>query len=113
MGRLIYLYLSQPNITYAISVMHAPTHDHMEVAYLILKYLKGYTGKSLLYKRHDYLRVEVYMDADRAGSLINRRSTSGYCSFVGSYLVTWRSKKQSMVARSNAEVEFRSMAHGI
>jgi len=43
----------------------------------------------------------------------DRRSTSGYCTFVGGNLVTWRSKKQNVVARSSAEAEFRSLAHGI
>lgn len=45
--------------------------------------------------------------------LIDHRSTSGYCSFIGDNLVTWKSKKQLVVAISSVEVEFRSMAHGI
>ena len=53
------------------------------------------------------------MDADWAGSIVNRRSTSGYCSFVGGNLVTWQSEKQNVVARSSAEAEFRVVAHGI
>ena len=44
---------------------------------------------------------------------VDRRSTSGYCSFVGGNLVTWRSKKQNVVARSSAEAEFRAVTHGI
>ena len=44
---------------------------------------------------------------------MNRRSTSGYCSFIGGNLVTWQSKKQSVVARSSVEAEFRVVAHGI
>ncbi|RVW89842.1 putative mitochondrial protein [Vitis vinifera] len=53
------------------------------------------------------------MDADWAGSVNNRRSTSGYCTFVWGNLVTWRSKKQNVVARSNTEAEFRAVAQGI
>lgn len=41
------------------------------------------------------------------------RSTSGYCTFLGGNLVTWKSKKQNIVARSSAEAEFRAMAMGI
>ena len=52
-------------------------------------------------------------DADRTGSLDDRQSTSRYCTFVGGNLVSWCSKKQSVVACSTSEVEFRSMAHGV
>lgn len=55
----------------------------------------------------------MYTDADRASSVTNRRSTSGYCTFLRGNLVTWRSKKQNVVARTSAEAEFRSMAQGI
>ncbi|RVW54469.1 Retrovirus-related Pol polyprotein from transposon RE1 [Vitis vinifera] len=48
-----------------------------------------------------------------AGSVIDKRSTLGYCTFVGGNLVTWRSKKQSVVAKSSVEAEFRAVAHGI
>ncbi|RVW48679.1 Retrovirus-related Pol polyprotein from transposon RE1 [Vitis vinifera] len=44
---------------------------------------------------------------------ILRRSTSGYFTFVGGNLVTWKSKKQNVVARSSAEAEFRGMALGL
>jgi hypothetical protein len=44
---------------------------------------------------------------------MDRPSTLGYCTFVGGNLVTWRSKKQSVVARSSAEAEFRAMAQGV
>ncbi|CAH9070098.1 unnamed protein product [Cuscuta epithymum] len=50
---------------------------------------------------------------DWAGSTTDRRSRSGYCTFVWGNLVTWRSKKQTVVARSSAEAEFRAMANGI
>ncbi|KAJ8751774.1 hypothetical protein K2173_025959 [Erythroxylum novogranatense] len=60
-------------------------------------------GKGLLFSKHDHLRIEVFTDADWAGSLDDRRSTTGYCTLLGGNLVTWRSKKQSVVARSSAE----------
>jgi len=67
----------------------------------------------LFFKKNEQRSVEAYTDADWAGSSIDRRSTSGYCTFVWGNLVTWRSKKQNVVARSSAEAEYRSMAHGI
>jgi hypothetical protein len=116
-GRLIYLSHTRPDIAYAVSVvsqfMHLPRESHMEAVYRILRYLKSSPGKGLLFAQHDHLKVEGYTDADWAGSVTDRRSTSGYCTLVGGNLVTWRSKKQSVVARSSAEAEFRAMAHGI
>ena len=43
----------------------------------------------------------------------DRRSTSGYFTFVGGNLVTWKSKKQNVVARSSVEAEFRGMSLGL
>ena len=55
------------------------------------------------------MTLEAYADADYAGSLVDKRSTSCYCTLLGSNLMIWMSKKQSVVARSSAESEFRSM----
>ena len=116
-GRLIYLSHTRPNIAFAVSVvsqfMHSPNAYHLEAVYRILRYLKGTPGRGLLFKKNEHLQIEAFTDADWAGSVTDRRSTFGYCTFLGGNLVTWRSKKQSVVARSSAEAEFRSMAHGI
>jgi transposase InsO family protein len=116
-GKLIYLSHTRPDIAFAVSVvsqfMHDPRSSHMDAVTRILRYLKGCPAKGLLYTRQGSLQVECYTDADWAGSLDDRRSTSGYCTFVGGNIVSWRSKKQTVVARSTAEAEFRSMAHGV
>ncbi|RVW69268.1 Copia protein [Vitis vinifera] len=116
-GRLIYLSHTRPDIGFAVSVvsqfMHSPTEEHMEAVYRILRYLKMTPGKGLFFKKTENRDTEVYSDADWAGNIIDRRSTSGYCSFVWGNLVTWRSKKQSVVARSSAEAEYRALAQGI
>ena len=91
--------------------MHAPRQPHFEAVCRILRYLKGAPGRGLLYRPSTSLSVTGYSDADWAGSRSDRRSTSGYCTFVGENLVTWRSKKQTVVARSSAEAEYRAMAH--
>ncbi|XP_073104417.1 uncharacterized protein [Elaeis guineensis] len=77
---------------------------------LFYRHLKG--KKTILLVYVDDI-VEGFTNADWAGSLDDRRSTSGYCTYVGGNLVTWRSKKQSVVARSSAEAEYRAMALGI
>ena len=59
------------------------------------------------------MELEAYSDVDWAGSIVNRRSTFGYFTFLGGNLVTWRSKKQLLVARSRAKAEFKVMAQAI
>ena len=80
-----------PDIAFAVSMvnqfMHAPGHEHLEAFFRILRYLKGSPGRGLLYKNHGHLQVEGYTDADWVGSVTDRRSTSGYCTFVGGNLV--------------------------
>lgn len=116
-GKLIYLSHTRPDIAYAVSAvsqfMHSPKEIHLAAVYRILRYLKSTPGKGILFRKNEKMELEAYTDADWAGSVIDRRSTSGYCIFLGGNLVTWRSKKQSVVARSSAEAEFRAMAHGI
>lgn len=116
-GRLIYLSHTRPDIAYVVSVvsryMHDPRTSHLDAVNRILRYLKSCPGKGILFSRNGHLSIEGYTDADWAGCLDDRKSTSGYCMFVGGNLVSWRSKKQSVVSRSTAEAEFRSMASGL
>ncbi|KAI5312671.1 hypothetical protein L3X38_041845 [Prunus dulcis] len=57
--------------------------------------------------------MRILRDANWAGSVTSRRSTSGYFTFVGGNLVTWKSKKQRVVSRSSAEAEYRVMVQGV
>ena len=75
--------------------------------------MKATPGKGILYRRNTGVVPEAYTDSDYGGSLSDRRSTTGYCTFLGGNLITWRSKKQNVVARSSAEAEFRAMAQGV
>lgn len=116
-GRLMYLAHTRPDLAYSLSVisqfMHSPSEEHMNAVIRILRYLKSSPGKGIMFTKGDTLSIEGYTDADWAGSITDRRSTAGYLTFVGGNLVTWRSKKQGVVARSSAEAEYRGMAKGI
>lgn len=67
-GRLIYLSLTRPDITYAMGVvsqlMHAPTQAHMTATYRVLRYLQSYPRKGLLYQKYRNHRVVAYTDVD-------------------------------------------------
>jgi hypothetical protein len=68
--------------------MHDHRTGHMKVVYQILRYLKGTPDKKLLFRKNQHLNLEGYYDADWASSRDDRRSTSGYCVFVGGNLVS-------------------------
>jgi deoxyxylulose-5-phosphate synthase len=85
----------------------------MNAVIQILRCLKFSPGKGLMFTRNNHLRVEGYTYADLAGNISDRKSTSGYFTLVGGNLVTWRSKKQKVVAISSAEAEFRGMTKGL
>ena len=113
-GRLNYLTITRPDISFAVSVvsqfLQSPCTSHWNAVVRILRYVKSAPGKGLLYEDHGHSKVVGYSDADWAGSPSDRRSTSGYCILVGGNLVSWKSKKQDVVARSSAEAEYRAMA---
>lgn len=86
--------------------MHHPREMHLQAVDRILQYLKESRGKGILFKRGGDMVLEAYTNADYVGSLVDRRSSSGYCTFLGGNLVTWRNRKQHVVARSSVESEF-------
>ncbi|CAN6697200.1 unnamed protein product [Malus baccata var. baccata] len=116
-GRLIYLSYTRPDIAYAVSVisqfLNSYSEAHMDAVTSILSYLKMAPGRGLVFSKNGHLNVERYTDADWAGFITDRQSTFGYFTFVGGNLVTWRSKKQNVVARSTAEAEFRDMSYDV
>ena len=90
-GKLNYLTVTRPDIAYSVSVvsqyMSSPTVDWKTVEQ-ILGYLKGAPGRGILYSNHGHSKIECFSDADWAGCKEDRRSTSGYCVFVGGNLVS-------------------------
>ncbi|XP_015570351.2 uncharacterized mitochondrial protein AtMg00810-like [Ricinus communis] len=112
-GKLIYLTITRPDINYAVSMVsqfiHAPRTSHLDAIDKILRYLKGTPGQGILMKNNSSNDIIGFSDVDWAGSC-DRKSTSGFCTFVGGNLVTWKSKKQTVTARSSAEAEYRAMA---
>ncbi|XP_043694033.1 uncharacterized mitochondrial protein AtMg00810-like [Telopea speciosissima] len=85
-GRLIYLTITRPDITYAVSYisqfMHAPTKGNMNLVNRILSYVKSCPRRGILMGRNGDTKVVGYASANWAGNPIDRRSTTGFCTFV-------------------------------
>ncbi|RVW74011.1 putative mitochondrial protein [Vitis vinifera] len=86
-----------------------PCDSHWDAIIRILRYIKSTPGQGVLYENRCHTQVVGYTDADWAGSPTDRRSTSGCCVFIGGNLISWKSKKQDVVAKFSAEVEYRAM----
>jgi hypothetical protein len=116
-GALQYLTFTQADITYTVQQiclhMHDPREPHLTTMKCILRYLQGTPDYSLLLHRSSGSDPVVYMDADWAGCPDTHRSTSGYAVFLGDNLVFWLAKRQTVVSRSSAEIEYRAVTNGV
>ncbi|WZY94094.1 hypothetical protein YC2023_066423 [Brassica napus] len=112
-GKLIYLTITRPDICFAVNQvsqhMQAPKVHHWKMVDRILRYLSGTSGQGVWMGCNGSTEVVGYCDADWAGDRVDRRSTTGYCTFIGGNLVTWKSKKQKVISCSSAEAEYRAM----
>ena len=73
-------------------------------------YIKHAPSKGHIYRHHDHLCIGTYSDARYAGDKGDRKSTTGYCTYVGGNLVTWHSRKKNVISCSSAEAKYRAMA---
>ena len=114
-GGLQYLTFTRPDISYAVQQiclhMHDPRANHLLLVKRVLRYIRGTTGHGLTLFRRSSNKLLAYSDADWAGCPDTRRSTSGYCVFLGTNLVSWSAKRQHTVSRSSAEAEYRAVAN--
>ncbi|GJW55084.1 retrovirus-related pol polyprotein from transposon TNT 1-94 [Tanacetum coccineum] len=111
-GSLLYLTTSRPDIMFSVCLcarfQEAPKTSHLEAVKRIFRYIKGTTHLGLWYPKGTGIETVVYADSDHAGDYVDRKSTSGICTFVGCCLTSWFSKKQTALAISTTEAEYVS-----
>ncbi|GJZ66868.1 ribonuclease H-like domain-containing protein [Tanacetum coccineum] len=116
-GALQYLTFTRPDISYAVQQVCLYMHDHREPHFSalkrILRYIRGTMPYGLQLFSSTTSSLVAYSDADWAGCPTTRRSTSGYCVFLGNNLLSWSSKRQVTLSRSSAKAEYRSVANAV
>ncbi|GJY12088.1 ribonuclease H-like domain-containing protein [Tanacetum coccineum] len=116
-GSLQYLTFTRPDISYAVQQvclhMHDPREPHLSALKRILRYVQGTLNYGLQLFSSSTTDLVAYSDADWAGCPTTRRSTSGYCVFLGNNLLSWSAKRQPTLSRSSAEAEYRGVANAV
>ncbi|XP_020526104.1 uncharacterized protein LOC110007719 [Amborella trichopoda] len=111
---LIYLTMTRPDIAYVVHVVNQfisdPRRLHLSTLHPILYYVRGTSIRGLFFDSTSSLDLSAYADADWAGDLDTCRSTTGYCVFLGSSLISWKSKKHDTISKLSIEVEYRAMS---
>ncbi|GJZ04736.1 ribonuclease H-like domain-containing protein [Tanacetum coccineum] len=114
-GGLQYLTFTRPDLSYAVQqiclYMHDPREPHLAALKRILRYVQGTLDLGLHLYASSTTSLVGYTDADWAGCPSTRRSTSGYCVFLGDNLLSWSAKRQHTLSRSSAEAEYRGVAN--
>ena len=116
-GSLMYaMVCTRPDIAYAVSVvsryMANPGKQHWQAVKWILRYLRGTTNTCLEFGGSKE-GVNGYVDADFAGDLDRRRSTTGYVFTLGDTSISWKSVLQATVALSTTEAEYMAIAEAV
>ncbi|PKU68279.1 Retrovirus-related Pol polyprotein from transposon TNT 1-94 [Dendrobium catenatum] len=112
-GSLQYLTLTRPDIQFAVQQlcqhMQNPLNLHQEALKRLIRYIHGTTQTGIPLSRNSLL-LTGYVDADWASNQQDRSSISGFCNFLGTSPISWQVKKQSTIARSSTEAEYRALA---
>ncbi|GJW00050.1 hypothetical protein Tco_1555301 [Tanacetum coccineum] len=106
----MYLTASRPDIMFVVCACArfqvTPKVSHIHVVKRIFRYLKGQPKLGLWYPKDSPFDLEAYSNSDYAGASLDRKSTTGGCQFLGSRLILWQCKKQTIVANSTTEAEY-------
>ncbi|KAI0528569.1 hypothetical protein KFK09_001111 [Dendrobium nobile] len=112
-GSLQYLSITRPDIAFATNRiyqhMQQPSDKDFQALKRLLRYINGTLSFGLPITVGS-LQLHFYSDADWASDSSDRKSISGFCTFLGPNLISWTVKKQATVAKSSTEAEYRSLS---
>jgi hypothetical protein len=117
-GALMYLMVcTRPDIAQAVGevsrFLENPGKDHWNAVKRILRYVQGTMNCGLVLTGEEKLQVSGYADADYAGCIDSRRSTSGCVTLLGGNCISWKSKRQPSVALSTCEAEYMALCESV
>nr|GEU98620.1 hypothetical protein [Tanacetum cinerariifolium] len=111
-GSLLYLTASMPDIMFSVCLcarfQENPKTTHLEVVKRIFRYIRGTSHLGLWFPKDTRIETVVYADFDHAGDYVDRKSTSGVCTFMRCCLTSWFTKKQMAIIISTTEAEYVS-----
>ena len=96
-GKLLYLTLSKPDVMFVVhrlgQFLSQPQTPHLQAAHHLLRYIKYALGQGLFFVASSTMQLQAFLNADWASCFDSRKSTTGFCAFLGDSLVSWKSKK--------------------
>ena len=107
---LMYLMNTRLDICFVVNTLSQylvePRHVHVIAAKHVMRYLKGIVDYGLNYTRDHDFRLYGYTDSDWAGSVSDRKSTSGGCFSLGSAMISWLRNTNSSVSLNNEKAKY-------
>ncbi|GKB63466.1 putative ribonuclease H-like domain-containing protein [Tanacetum coccineum] len=114
-GSWMYLTSSRPYIMFLVCACSRfqvqPKVSHLNAVKRIFRYLKSRPKLGLWYPQDSPFILEAFLDSDYAGASLDRKSTTGGCQFLGSRLISWQCKKQTVAANSTTKAEYITASH--
>jgi hypothetical protein len=114
-GALKYLTLTGPDIAFSVNklcqYLHAPTNLHWTAAKRSLRYVSGTVSIGLTFRRSSSTLISVFLNADWAGCVDDRRSTGGFAVYFGPNLISWCARKHATMSRSSTKAEYKSLTN--